>query len=366
MLELHAQLRTAWSDYFTGSATPIQRNEYTSRQTYSSTNVYVLNCLFRSISSTEYGGALHCSSSVTFLLVESSSFFSCSTSAQCGGAIYFYNTNSGQCVLYSVCGYDCYSSYSGSHGIFSYTYVKNDALSKNCVNYSSIVRCVTDKSSSNFMLYLYCGMIFCPSINSSMNKCNSRSGIYCWPFIQSNYLTCSLSYSSFADNIATGSTCIRFDSGDSICEIKNCNVLRNTQGSLSSEGTILTYRTLMITDSCILENKADYIFRQESSSYTITLSNCTVDKTSNNGYMTIQNTVTKSFILALNHISTQNCHSEYDEAGHLTPITPPLSLSKKQKLYYSCNQSRISYLASLISIFIFNFIHPYSSCDSLF
>jgi predicted nucleic acid binding AN1-type Zn finger protein len=101
---------------------------------------------------------------------------------------------------------------------------------------------------------------------------------------------------------------------------KSCNILRNTQVS-SSEGTIKSDGNLMIEDSCILGNTATNIFYAYSSYIiTLSLSNCTVDKTSNNGYLTTQNTVTKSFILGLNNMSTQNCHSEYDSAGDLTAV----------------------------------------------
>jgi len=119
----------------------------------------------------------------------------------------------------------------------------------------------------------------------------------------------------------------------------------------------------MIKDSCILENTANYIFYSYSG--TTTLTNCTVDKTTKYGNLVIQNTVTKSFILALNHMSTRNCIAEYDAVGALTPITQPPypspSPSKKQKLYYSCEKLLNLYqhgnFVSLTSIFIFNFIY---------
>ena len=61
--------------------------------------------------------------SVTYLLVESTSFFSCSTSSSSGGVINFSNSNNGQCVLNEVCGYDCCLTYtSGPHAQFAYIY----------------------------------------------------------------------------------------------------------------------------------------------------------------------------------------------------------------------------------------------------
>jgi hypothetical protein len=304
--------------------------------------------------------------SVTLLLIESTSFFSCKTSNYFAGAIYFSNTNNGQCVLNEICGYDCYSTYTGndgSHGQFTYV----DASKINFVNYSSVARCVNENSYSWHTLCHQFGKISCLSVNSSTNKCYGRTGIYCYPLIDSNSITCSLTHSSFVDNIATGHCCIMLWRDGAKHEIKSCNIIRNTQDTLGTEGTFLINGNLMIKDSCILENTATNIFFQGSSSYTITLSNCTVDSTSINGYLTIQKTVTKSFIHALNHMSTRNCHSEYDSAGYLTPNIQTPSPSKKQRDNCSCGNfflyPRLRDVISLTSILFFNFIHPYASID---
>jgi hypothetical protein len=355
MLSLLMHTKTAWIDYFTETPTTFQSKEYKTRLIPSDTSVHVLNCLFISITSGSDGSPLYCRST-TYLLVESTSFFSCCTSLDDGGAIHFYNSN-GQCVLHEVCGYNCYSTYTGtwSVGQFAYIYVKNDASSKNYANYTSVTRCVRKNSDSYAPLWLQYGIIFCPSVNISMNECYFRSGIYCSPYGDSNSVTCSLLYSSFTDNIANGYTCIYFYRSGANYEIKSCNILRNTQGTLGSEGTFNTWGNTMITDSCILENTATYIFHQ-GSSYTITLSNCTVDSTSSNGYLTTQNTVTKSFILALNHMSTQNCHAEYGS----TECPPPII-----KIYNTCKRffHQQGNFVPLASILVFNFIHPYASGD---
>jgi hypothetical protein len=329
--------KAAWNDYFTGTYSKILNSQaYTSRPTLSDSSVYVLNCLFKSITSTGDGGALYCRTAIC-LLVESSSFFSCKTSSDDGGAIYIQNSGS-QCVLHEVCGYDCCSTYSSPWYQFAYIEV-NDALSsKNYINYSSIVRC-TNVNTGPFTLCLYNGRVCCPSVNISMNKCH-RQTIWCCSFSDSNSVTCSFSYSTFTDNIVTGYTCFYLSRSSSRYEIKSCNILRNTQGNPSGN--------LMIEDSCIPENTATYILFQASSSYRITLSKCTVDSTSNNQNLNIQNTVTKSFIHALNHISTQNCHSGYDSIGTLTPIIQTPSSSKKQKVYYSCEKF---FIQSPLSIF---------------
>jgi predicted outer membrane repeat protein len=347
---------TAWNDYFPGiTLINLNSQTYTSRQTPSDTYIYVLNCLFNSITSTGNGGALYCTS--TYLLVESTSFFSCKTSGGNAGAIFFQNTNSGQCVLHEVCGYDCCKTDSITCQ-FDCIYPKNDISSKNYINYSSISRCVN--VNSGHTLYHYNGKICFQSVNISNNKCWGNS-FFCYPFLDSNSFTCSFSYSSFADNVATNYAWLKLYTPGAKYEIKNCNILRNSQVTVSSYGIISTWGNLKIDDSCILDNKATLTFYQDSSSYRITLSNCTVDSTSNNGYLIIQSTATKSFIFALNHMSTQNCHAGYDVVGYLTPITPPSLFSNKQKYCYTGQkyllQLRNEDVVSLISILIFNFIH---------
>jgi hypothetical protein len=348
MLRLIMHSRTEWNDYFTGSPTLIQKN--VTRQTPSNTNIHILNCLFSSITSSSSGGALYCTSSVTCLLVESSSFFSCKTNGD-GGAIYFLNTGSGQCVLYKVCGYNC----SGSNNLFSFVDMGSSISNKNYVNYSSISRSISENSGSYYTMRHQYGKFCCPSTNVSMNKCYSRSAIYCAPASDSSSVICSLSYSTFTDNKATGHACFSIWTSGGKGEFKSCNVLRNTQVS-SSEGTVYTSGFLTVENSCFLENNATYTFYSTSSSYTVTLSNCTIDTASCNQNLIIRNTVTKSFILALDHMSTQNCHAEYASNECPTLII---------EIYFTCpkllHQPRLSDVVSLTSILIFNFIYPYSS-----
>jgi hypothetical protein len=354
MLMFPLYVRTTWNDYFSGTTpTNLPSQTYTSKQTPLSMCVHVSKCFFGSITSTGHGGALYCSSSVTYLLVESTFFFSCKTSGGHGGAIYFNNQNNGQCVLYEVCGYDCCTT-DGYNIDFVCIYVNNGVSSKNYINYSTISHCVN--TNTWHTLYLYNGKICCPSVNSSMNK-NYGGSNACYPFCDLNYVTCSFSYSSFTDNIATYYNCIYLCRAGVKFEIKNCNILRNTQGSLDKQGTIYTEGYLTIDDSCILENKANRNFHQ-GCSYTITLSNCTIDSTSNNGYLTTKNTVTKSFILALNHMSNLICHAEYDSAGTLTPFKQHQSSKKYYFTYVNCfSQYHQRIFFSLLSVFIFSFTH---------
>jgi hypothetical protein len=359
--------KNAWEDFFPGtSSNVLQKTEYTSWQTVSGTNVHITNCFFRSITSSSNGGAV-CCTSATYFLVESSTFLTCKTTGGYGGAIYF-SYSSGQCVLHKVCGNDCITTNTGGskHGQFAYISVYNTDSSKNYINYSSITRCVNVIQNSWYNVCLFNGKNCCPSMNISMNQCDGRSAICLHPYTASSNALCSLTYSTFADNKAPQYNCITLYGKCPNHEIKYCNIIRNTQNG-GSEGIIWIDNSMTIENSCILENTATYIFY---TSYTITLSNCTVDKTSRSGSLIIQNTVTKSFIHALNHISTWNCHSEYDAVGILTPITPLHSSSKTvQNRYYTYNnmflcQPYLKHLVSLIFVFMFNFITPNPSVYS--
>jgi hypothetical protein len=178
-------IRTAWDDYFPGT-TPsktLNQQKYNKVQSVSDQRIHVSNCLFNNCISGSNGGALSCSNTVICLLVESSSFFTCKTSSSLGGAIYFNNANGGQCVLYELCCFDCFSTLTGtgmSFGHFVYIAVGESTSNKNYVNYSSVSHCVNPVWNTRQTLSLQNGKICCPSINVSNNKIYRRTGINCY------------------------------------------------------------------------------------------------------------------------------------------------------------------------------------------
>jgi hypothetical protein len=350
------QPKLSWNDYFTGTVSPtITPGQYSSTQTPTSSNVYIFGCFFINCTSSSGGGAVYCSSTAKYVLVESTTFLTCRSNGD-GGAIASYNTEN---VFNRVCGNDC-CTLGASYGQFTHKDTSGSATSKNYINYSSIVRCVNQVSSSYETLRHCSGKLLYSSNNISMNKCYYRPGFICHPTSDSNSFTGSLLYSTFANNSALSDNCIMFNRGGAKYEIISCNILRNTQVNLGSTGTIHTTGILMIDDSCILENTATYIFYSSSSSYPITLYKCTVDKTGNNGYLTTQRTVDKSFILALNHISTENCHSEYDSAGSLTVFQYNSHCDK----VFSCHcKAKLSDFFSFSWGIIVLFIHSDSYVD---
>ena len=132
-----------------------------------------------------------------------------------------------------------------------------------------------------------------------------------------------------------------------MCKFKSCNILRNAQVHIGSYGTFYTTGNMRIENSCILDNKAHYIFYQSSSSYTITVSNCILDNIIYNQNLLIQNTVMKSFILSLDHMSTRNCHSEYGSAGILTHVGQPSPSSSSKKQIHICAYEKFLYQSRL-------------------
>jgi hypothetical protein len=205
------RLKFSWNDYFTATpVTTINPGEYTSRQVPSNSNVYILNCLFNNCTSINGSGGALCCTVVECLLIESSSFFSCKAIDGFGGAVYF--SFSGQCVLHGICCYNCCAIITAGdpYGQFTWIGVKNDASSKNYVNYSSFTRCMNENTDSYNVLCHVNGKICCQSVNVSINKCYSRSGVLCQPYLDTSSVTASMSYSSFTDNIAFESMCIWF------------------------------------------------------------------------------------------------------------------------------------------------------------
>ena len=210
------------------------------------------------------------------MLVEETTFTECQSSGS-GGAIFFgYD---GNCALAKVCGYKC-STTNSNNCQFDRVYVTSSALTfVNTVNDSSIAY----TSNSNNAHYTLChgyGRIIACSVNVSNNNCSRYSGIYCYPYPSlsgsSGDASCLITFSTFANNTChTYYICLLMDKGSAYKEITRCNVVRNTQQSRDSLGTIYSIGNLDIKYSCILDNSAKYDFY--ANSYTITISNCTRD-----------------------------------------------------------------------------------------
>ena len=88
------------------------------------------------------GGAIY-SGSLSKLLVETSTFVSCSATNN-GGAIFI---SSGDCVIHEVCGYHC-----TSNNVESFSLVTGSNRDKNYVHDSSVAYCVASSTDTMFEL----------------------------------------------------------------------------------------------------------------------------------------------------------------------------------------------------------------------
>jgi hypothetical protein len=324
------------------------------------TNVHVHHCVFRGCADTSNGGALSCGSAVYRLLIEQTSFISCQSSGQCGGAIYFESSANGQCVLNKVCGFNCFSTYtsgsSSNWGQLAYTSTKNDISYKNDVNDSSITHSTKKGAYPYYQFRLGNGKILCPSINLTHNECCRYPALYTSPV--SGTETVRISYSSIVNNTANGGySCFLLQNSGSSQLIDTCNILNNKQTTSFDLGTFNSNTNLIIKNSCILGNNNGYIVFKASSS-TITISNCTLDDDIRSGRtagsVIITKTNEKGFINALSHIATQECDSYFDSYG---------TLSVKQSIksphcLLSCNNVRpmFNQLRNLQFMFLLTFL----------
>jgi hypothetical protein len=331
--------KTAFSDVYGPNYTPTNFTapEYTDRRIETSQlNVYVYNCLFRDLisSSSNGGGALYCSSSGCRLLVEQSSFIYCFTSSGNGGGIHIDATESGECVLSRICGFNCLSPNSGQ---FARIYANNNKVNnKNHVNDSSITHSLNENTNTHYTLLLGYGSVLSRSVNLTNNKCFYFTALYYYQ----TYDTCYISYSTITNNTANGYTCIYLNNPSYSCRIETCNILNNNQ-NLSNYGIIRVYSNSLIQNSCILGNdKGKIVFYHETtSSYTL-ISNCTIDDdifTGGRYYgsVTVIKAIESTFINALSHIATHKCDSYFDS---YETLSVKISVPSQFPVYLrSCN-----------------------------
>jgi hypothetical protein len=307
------------------------RNEYKGTQlTPNTNNVYVFDCFFHDFSSSSNGASILCGSSVYKLLIEQSSFISCMTSAYGGGGVYFDYTGNYECVMSKICAFGCSSA---THGTFAFISLYNSANHKNHFNDSTITHSLKNGKSQQDSIYLRADTILFPSNNFTNNECYSNPAFCCHSLRSSTSETCWITYCSVVNNTANGgSQCIRLYSSSSTHLIDTCNIINNKQTS-SSSGTIYTSTNILIKNSCILgNNEGKTVFY--TSSYKITVSNCTVDNNRYSGSVIFTKTAERSFIHALSHIATRICDSNIDSYGTLT--AKPNIPSRSSRCLMSC------------------------------
>jgi uncharacterized protein (UPF0333 family) len=310
-----------------------------------------MTVFFHDISSSYNGGAICCDSNVYKLLVEQSSFFSCKTSAYGGGGVYFSCSGNYECVMSKICGFGCSC---GSYGQCAYISLSNSANHKNHFNDSTITHSLKDGKSQCDSVLLRGDTILVPSNNFTNNECHRCSALSCHSTRNSTSETCIISYCSVVNNTANGSyQCIRLYDPGSTHRVDTYNIINNKQTTTGS-GTIYASTNILIKDSCILgNNEGSTVFYVGSSSFKITVSNCTVDNNRYSGSVIFTKTAECSFIHALSHIVTRICDSNFDSYGTFT-VKPNIP-SRSSRCLLSCNNKRPMFDGLIIIQFILFF-----------
>ena len=324
--------RTQFSDVFGTSnyVDSISNEERTGTNRFepSKADASVANCLFHDCSSSSCGGAVYCSSSIERIFIEETTFTTCKTTTSCGGGIYFYNTNNGECVISRTCAFDCSSTCSSdSGGQFAYIETKKDAATcKNEVNETTITGIKKQASAyPHYALRLQYSNIICSSVNITNNECCYYTALYCCPNYDASAFTCCIIYTSIVNNSANGGWgCIYLGSSVSRQLISTSNIINNKQNT-DGVATIYTCANLFINESCIIgNNEGKLVFSEFGRSCQIKITNCTLDQdivtesTRYSGTLTIISSKDYFFINALRHIVTGKCESSFDSYGTLT------------------------------------------------
>ena len=191
---------TTWETHFTNSESNENFHNYEGNEKYSikstSSHLYISHCTFSYVTKTTISYSTKNQNSK--LLVEFSSFNTCSTSIQNGGAIYF--GDEGQCVLSSVCGSKCQTN-NGLFGQFSYVDVSSGKAKKNHIIDCSVI--LTEQINAIHTLSHLYGDVLCQGVHLSNIFVNQISGIYI-----GDPSTSTITFSSFSQNKALTTNCI--------------------------------------------------------------------------------------------------------------------------------------------------------------
>ena len=163
-------------------------------------NIYIFLCVFESLVSDSWGGALYLSRTSTNLLIEETSFIYCSASG--GGAFYFDGSLSLTSVFNKICGYKCSSTtYYYNFGVSYSNYnVKNEFYLLSISNTFS-----SNTQSFNYMFYITMGYAKLQNSNSSYNLGKNNCGITMYA-----QQSTTASYNTISNNNNTDGYCIYF------------------------------------------------------------------------------------------------------------------------------------------------------------
>ena len=190
------------------------------------------------------GGAIYAFSSlINNFQIERSFFSFCSvTDLLHGGAIY-YSCTKGSFNIDKCCGSNCQITSPAYSGHFSYISTSNSRL--NHYNLISITECAPVADKGYTSLYMENGVQKILSSNISNNKAQYYSSI------QSNFpSTLFIGYSTFSNNFAYVSGCIRFQSGS--VNMVYSNILNNSRNSGSIISVDASSQTIIFR--CVIKD----------------------------------------------------------------------------------------------------------------
>ena len=159
-------------------------------------------------------------------------------------------------------------------------------------------------------------MVLVKGVNSSFNRCATRSGIASsnTQSTTEHPYTCTLLFCSLVNNNSTKSIIISLVITYGNKQVTSCNVIDNSHDlDSSTAGIILINGNCKIYDSHITGNKANYTFYQASRAYKVTVNNCTLDtdiSSKISASIIITNETSIPSIIPLFHLNTGNCEAE--------------------------------------------------------
>ena len=298
------QIQGSWDNYYPNDKYNVEKTGKISLifEGASETNIYIHNCIAEGIHNNNgNGGAIFCSLySEDKVLVESSTFFDCSSSGD-GGCIYI---KYGQYTSAFICGSSCKSNYMGQFESInmrsSGQYIREIGSS------------ITHTNGNQNNIYITGQDSVLSNINISHSSCSSVSAIFCSSSSQ------NISFASFSNNTANSKL---FEALTKNQYIIYSNFIANKQNT-REDGlfTISSNSFMYISNSYFDGNTApSYIFYGKFS-----LINCSItkDQLSHNdesSFDTKQMTPEHSFINELYFINTAYC-----DAPTKTPDFTPL------------------------------------------
>ena len=273
-------------------------------------NSYIYNCVFETANKKAIFFSQSSSLSASILLIEHCSFNSIH-STDAGGAIYF--GNQGECVLASVCGYQCTTS-TTNNGQFCYIQVSNLDTCKNHFFDSTVTASI---ATADRIMELDYGNLKCKGVNLSNNNVNQISCFYIRPTTLS-----LISFSSFRNNSANNFRCILFNYQK---HIVNCtNIIENIQNSPSSGIITVWNQALLEMTHCSIygnDPKQASVFANEDGRSSITCIFCSIGSNQTGDFQSNELS-TESFINYYDYLELGNCKASIEEWGNITANPP--------------------------------------------